>query len=194
MSDKTVKFIGRICHRHPELNGERYVIAGGCVKCMKIRAAKWKKNNKGKVAAGSKIYGIKNKQRIKGYNAKYAREHPESVNARSRKWRKDNSVLYAKITKTWRDNNRHVVRQNHKKWKARRRGGRAAWANSFFMNEIYDLCSRRNRVTNIRWHVDHIVPLKSNIVCGLHVENNLRVVPASVNTSKQNRYWPDMPT
>ncbi len=30
-------------------------------------------------------------------------------------------------------------------------------------------------------------------LCGLHVEHNLRVIPAAVNLAKKNFYWPDMP-
>jgi hypothetical protein len=67
------------------------------------------------------------------------------------------------------------------------------WANAFFIEEAYDLAAKRTVATGIRWHVDHIVPLVNRLVCGLHVEHNLRVVPASVNWSKNNRYWPDMP-
>lgn len=29
--------------------------------------------------------------------------------------------------------------------------------------------------------------------CGLHAHTNLQVIPASVNRSKNNRCWPDMP-
>jgi hypothetical protein len=41
--------------------------------------------------------------------------------------------------------------------------------------------------------VDHIIPLKSDFVCGLHCHTNLRVITAEENKAKNNRYWPDMP-
>lgn len=41
-------------------------------------------------------------------------------------------------------------------------------------------------------HVDHIVPLQSNWVCGLHCEANLRVIPGAENESKRNFWWPQM--
>ena len=42
-------------------------------------------------------------------------------------------------------------------------------------------------------HVDHIVPLNSPIVCGLHNEFNLQIIPPATNYHKSNNYWPDMP-
>lgn len=41
--------------------------------------------------------------------------------------------------------------------------------------------------------VDHTVPLKSDLVCGLHCESNMQLLSKSENSSKQNRFWPDMP-
>lgn len=39
--------------------------------------------------------------------------------------------------------------------------------------------------------VDHVIPLRGGKVSGLHVHNNLRLVPARVNQSKGNRFEPD---
>ena len=61
------------------------------------------------------------------------------------------------------------------------------------LQEAVSLARLRETVVGGRWHVDHIVPLKSKIVCGLHCSANLQVIPAIINSSKGNRVWPDMP-
>ena len=41
--------------------------------------------------------------------------------------------------------------------------------------------------TGIKHEVDHIIPLQSPFVCGLHVEYNLQVITAKMNRSKGNK-------
>jgi len=70
--------------------------------------------------------------------------------------------------------------------RARRLQAMPKWANEDAMQAFY--------ASRPKGHdVDHIVPLTSKLVCGLHWEGNLQYLPKSVNQSKKNRYWPDMP-
>lgn len=58
---------------------------------------------------------------------------------------------------------------------------------SFVTREAHDLRIRRNLLTGIEWHVDHIIPLKGIDVCGLHIWNNLQVIPKILNLRKGNK-------
>ena len=79
------------------------------------------------------------------------------------------------------------------KRRATKKSGTPLWINAFFIHEAYRLAKLRKEVMGIDWHVDHIVPIHSEIVCGLHVHNNLQVIPSINNYRKSNIYWPDMP-
>lgn len=57
----------------------------------------------------------------------------------------------------------------------------------FVQKEANDLCIIREKITGIKWHVDHIVPLNHKKVCGLHNGYNLQVVPSLWNIKKGNR-------
>jgi hypothetical protein len=59
---------------------------------------------------------------------------------------------------------------------------------------FYAVARRWTKERGKLYVVDHIVPLNHPLVCGLHSQHNLRVVPWRENASKGNRWWPDMPT
>lgn len=67
------------------------------------------------------------------------------------------------------------------------------WASPSAIRAIFKEARRLTAETGVQHSVDHCIPLNHPAVCGLHVENNLRVMPLAANMHKSNNAWPDMP-
>lgn len=67
------------------------------------------------------------------------------------------------------------------------------WADEAKTLAIYSRAAKKTKDTGVPHQVDHIIPLQSPLVCGLHYHKNLRVVTAEKNMLKGNRTWPGMP-
>ena len=92
--------------------------------------------------------------------------------------------LFAPVVK------RRAPKQKARGWhwyKARNAKATPLWATRWKIEFIYATA----RLLGLT--VDHIVPLGHPLVCGLHVEHNLQLMPGRDNTAKGNQWWPDMP-
>lgn len=63
-----------------------------------------------------------------------------------------------------------------------------AWADKSAINAVYLEARQLQMQDGIERHVDHDVPLKHPLVCGLHVAANLKVMTALDNMSKHNTF------
>jgi len=109
------------------------------------------------------------------------------------KWQRDNLDRRRLATKRYAAKNPAKIAVANRRYFGQRKVSMPAWANEFFMHEAYELAKLRTKLLGYKWTVDHIVPLRSPVVCGLHAHTNLRVIPLSANAAKGNRFWPDMP-
>lgn len=98
-----------------------------------------------------------------------------------------------KTSKLIRARNRAIIIAANKERQVRKLQAMPKWADKQKITDIYKIRQKISDDTGVIHHVDHIVPLKSSIVCGLHCEDNLQVIPAIDNMRKCNKYWPDMP-
>jgi hypothetical protein len=132
----------------------------------------------------------------KDYILDYHKQNRESIRTSGIKYREINKERIAEVNKSWRQANRHSLTQYQTRRQASKKRAIPAWANcvddQFFVDEIYHLSRVRSEVTGVKYNVDHIVPLISEKVCGLHCSSNLRVIDRLSNISKGNRHWSDM--
>lgn len=114
-------------------------------------------------------------------------------------------------------NNRYAARARWAKWRERHPETAKAWSRAQYrknpsrylanvrarqagLSTATPSWSEREKIKIIYakakqygWQVDHVVPLKHPLVCGLHVWANLQLLDPTLNMSKNNKRWPDMP-
>ena len=91
--------------------------------------------------------------------------------------------------------NQHLYQAKRNAAEARRRCSKLsatpAWLSKDHLAEIenlYWMCRDLRAVSGQDYHVDHIVPLRGENVCGLHVPWNLQILPSDMNIRKSNKY------
>jgi hypothetical protein len=108
-------------------------------------------------------------------------------------WNESNKEKLAVTKKAWKNANKDKMCAADAKRRATKLQATPFWTETKQNLSVFKEAKRIEKETGIKQHVDHIVPLISDLVCGLHVFANLRIIPASENCAKGNRHWPDMP-
>jgi hypothetical protein len=62
------------------------------------------------------------------------------------------------------------------------------WADLQAIRKIYNEAARLTKETGEPWHVDHEIPLNGKLVSGLHLAENLRVIPGIENLKKGAKF------
>jgi hypothetical protein len=153
---------------------------GACVECLRIE---WQK------AADTRA------DYFRTYNQR------EDVKDRKHGWYQENreSVIQNAATRpahvkreyqnAWKERNTVWVRADTKARRRKHREAMPPWltqAQKRQTRELYKIAITMTKTTGEQYVVDHIYPLRSDIVCGLHVPWNLRVITQTDNLKKSN--------
>ena len=118
----------------------------------------------------------------------WTQENPER--AAENKRRSGGSEAAKKRKKDWKKRHPEMVSKDAVARKTRKEQATPRWNDTFEMRVTYRTAAILSQLTKRQFHVDHVYPLRSKYMCGLHVHTNLQILPAAENISKSNRRWP----
>jgi hypothetical protein len=142
------------------------------------------KNNKEKYKKTAKEWALKNKEKRKHIQKKYNKKSYAENIKKNPNWNSENYFkykdTYQKSSKKYKKNNKKIIYALNNKRRALKIKAMPKWSNLEKIKEFYKNCPKGHTV-------DHIYPLKSEWVCGLHVIENLQYLSSFENISKNNK-------
>ena len=143
-----------------------------CKVCKAVKDRQYYEKNKEARIAYIKSWCIDNVDKTRAYKRKYKTVNPD-------------------VDKIYKKQNKSLVNFTNAKRRANTKNRTPDWLTEFDKLKIkcyYQVAAMRSQSSGQKWHVDHIIPLQGKNVCGLHVPNNLQIIPAIENMRKNNHY------
>ena len=171
-------FTGQPC-KHGHIAARK--TKGVCIECLKVE---WVKSNE---TRADYFREYNKREDVKDRKNEWYQENREQVIAAS------NTIPLhkkAQYKRDWKERNTVWTRADTKARRRKHREATPPWLTRKQKSEIrqlYQIAITMTQTTGEQYVVDHIVPLRSHEVCGLHVPWNLRVITQEENLKKSNK-------
>lgn len=185
----------------------RLTSTGDCIECKRLHnEQRYQQHRNEHLQNCKKNYHASRQSRL-DVMKKYRETHKEEVSQANQDWYvKNRKVVLQQVKRRYIDNIEQkraygkqyyqahkqqrlpYYKQHSRIRRARVLHAQPKWANKKDIRRIYEKCHELNQKWGTNFQVDHIIPLKSPHVCGLHDEFNLQLLDASLNQSKGNRW------
>jgi len=97
-------------------------------------------------------------------------------------WRENNREKMNKLVSEWGKNNRDKRNHSYNKYRGQKLNATPIWFEEYEIRKLY------KKAKKLSMHVDHIVPLQNELVCGLHCLSNLQLLTQQDNLAKSNSF------
>lgn len=180
-------------------------------------AAKYRASNRNQILARQRLHRAANRATSLARDRAYRDANRDAINARERARRtteagekiraKDRAYYSTKGDhfRAYRAQHKAVIARTKRAWVVGNQGAMRAirfkriaaehralpvWADLTAVKAIYEEAARLTRLTGVRHEVDHIVPIQSPLVCGLHISANMQILTKAENRQKSNHFTP----
>jgi hypothetical protein len=110
-------------------------------------------------------------------------ENPQKQHAATKRWRDNNKQRWNEYARQWAKENPEHYAFHSAKRRASKLRATPIWLSKMQLQEIKEFYQRCPK----GMHVDHIIPLQGENVCGLHVPWNLQYLTPTENSQKSNQ-------
>lgn len=110
---------------------------------------------------------------------------PGEAAAAFRAWKEENAATLERVNAQRLEASLGKANAWNAKARATAMGALPSWSDLKAIEVIYA------EAAVLGLEVDHVIPLRGQMVCGLHVEGNLRMLTKLENQQKGNRYVPE---